>query len=166
MKASYKVRLTAQNCRLTAQNCRLITANSWGKRKVLTYITYIRVCFHSLHSFKHTIKGLRSALESLACLLSENIKERKKYLVLWRAITNFVNLCPFVLCVFSSLRGEYSLSLRVKRLAASPGGYCMHTCLGAYLKESIYRPNKEMEKGRIIKVQRLPRVLWNVFLNG
>ena len=89
----------AQKRRLIAQKRRLIGAISWGKCKVIMYIKYIRVCFHSLRSFKHTIGGLRSTLESLACPLSEYLKERGKQLVVWRAIADFVNLSPFVLCV-------------------------------------------------------------------
>lgn len=105
----FRVRLMAQIRRLMAQNRRLMGAISWGKCKVIMYIKYIGVCFHSLCSFKHTIKGLRSAFEGLACPLSEYIKERGKQLVLRRVITDFVNRSPFVPCEFSSLREKISL---------------------------------------------------------
>lgn len=106
----FKVRLMAQIRRLMAQNRRLIRAISRGKCKVIMYIKYIGVCFHSLCSFKHTMGGLRSAFESLACPLGEYMKERGKQSVLRRVITDFVNRSPFVPCEFSSLREEISLS--------------------------------------------------------
>lgn len=53
-----KCRLIVQRCRLSMQKCRLIVTISRGKRKGLTILTYIRECFHSLNSFKHSLRGI------------------------------------------------------------------------------------------------------------
>jgi len=49
-------------------------------------IMNIKECFHSLRSFKHSKKGVRSVIENLTHSLSEE-KKLPKPLVLWRNIS-------------------------------------------------------------------------------
>lgn len=73
-------RISAQKRRISAQICRIFGAISRGKCKGLICLIDIRRSMFSLTigSFKHTYRGLRSALVSLACPLVEDIDGRKR----------------------------------------------------------------------------------------
>ena len=57
------VHFFAQKCHVFAQKCHIFVTTSRGKWKYILYIKYIRECFHSSYSFKHSIRGI-----TLSCL--------------------------------------------------------------------------------------------------
>ena len=93
-----KCRLIAQKRRLIAQKRRLIVAISRGKRKGLTILIYIRECFHSLYSFKHSLQGITLGfLEPRLSPLTEDFQLGNGIFhascVLWRFPRGSIDLC-------------------------------------------------------------------------